>query len=269
MTKLTKQETIGFVIPSSNLNSKSVEKVNQYLPELIEKVKAFGSRNSQTTLSLMSLTMLNGHSPYRLLRQVLAEVEKRKSALAESQVTYAKTQAELEALKDSSDPVDAATYRNKCVVLASLENGINGSFGDIATLIDAYNNIKKVNNIEDWDEIAFEQEEKRHHVRRAYELMYRDLLQAGRAQPATTEYCQQMGIHPQVCYKEVAAYVNDADEKIAAQEYLHANHLEDFLDAMGEKYHKNVDKTAERLFGTADFVNKDYMYDMMKQSARN
>ena len=38
---------------------------------------------------------------------------------------------------------------------------------------------------------------------------------------------------------------------------------------MAEKYYKNEDKTAERLFGTADFVNKDYMYDMMKQSARN
>ena len=269
MTKLTKQETIGFIIPSNNINEKSVEKVNKYLPELLEKTKAFGSRNSQTTLSLMSLTMLNGHSPYRLLRQILAETEKRKSALAQAQFTYAETLSQIERLKDSTDPVDAAAYRHKCVELSSLENAINGSFGDIATLIDAYNNIKKANNIEDWDEVAFEKEEKRHHVRRAYELMYRDLLQVGRAQPATIEYCQQMGIHPQICFTEVSTYINNVNERIERNESLHANDLEDFLDEMGNKYHKNVDKTAERLFGKADFVNKDYMYDMMKQTARN
>ena len=31
----------------------------------------------------------------------------------------------------------------------------------------------------------------------------------------------------------------------------------------------NVDKTSERIFGKDEFINKDYMYDMMKQSARN
>ena len=29
---------------------------------------------------------------------------------------------------------------------------------------------------------------------------------------------------------------------------------------MGEKYYKNADKTAERLFGKSDFTVSDYMY---------
>ena len=36
--------------------------------------------------------------------------------------------------------------------------------------------------------------------------------------------------------------------------------LEEFLDSMGEKYYKNVEKTIERLFGVKDIANYDYMY---------
>jgi hypothetical protein len=76
MTDIIKQESVDFLIPSNKINANAVEKVNKFLPELEEKTKAFGSRNSQSTLTLMSLTMLCGHSPYRMLRQILAEVEK-------------------------------------------------------------------------------------------------------------------------------------------------------------------------------------------------
>ena len=41
----------------------------------------------------------------------------------------------------------------------SIENKINGSIKDIATMIDAYDNIKENFGIDEWDEEAFEQEE--------------------------------------------------------------------------------------------------------------
>ena len=261
MTDIVKQEeTAGFIIPKNVVNEAAVQKVQEYLPELAEKSAAFGSRNSQSTLSLMSLTMLNGHSPYRMLRQILAEAEKRKSALAEAQVNYAKTLKRIEDFKDSDDPIQQARYRSQCVNLATMEQKINGSFGDLATLIEAYNNIKATNGIDDWDEEAFEEEEKKHHVRRAFELMYRNLLDGGRACTSTIEYCQQFGVHPQICMTETSGYVAYCSKRIADGEILHSNDLEEFLDEMGEKYYKNADKTAERLFGKADFTVSDYMY---------
>ena len=93
--KLIKQETIGFAIQSNNINEAAVEKVSQYLPELDTKTKAFGSQNSQTTISMMTLTMLGGQSPFRMLRQILAEVEKRKGALSDSQVSHEKLVREI------------------------------------------------------------------------------------------------------------------------------------------------------------------------------
>ena len=260
--KLIKQETIGFAIQSNNINEAAVEKVSQYLPELDTKTKAFGSQNSQTTISMMTLTMLGGQSPFRMLRQILAEVEKRKGALSDSQVSHAKLVREIKRLEDQiDDPVNAAKYRKACVSITTLEQKINGSFADIATLIDAYNNIKATQGIsDDWDEEAFEDAEKRHHVRRCFEMMYRNLLDGGRVSTSTIEYMQQFGVHPQICQKEVQGYLNYTDDRISQGEVLHANDLEEFLDEMGDKYWEGADKTSERLFGKKNFANKDFMY---------
>ena len=263
--KIVKQETIGFMIQSNNINEAAEEKVSQYLPELDQKTKAFGSQNTQTTLTMMSLTMLGGQSCYRMLRQILAEVEKRKGALTESQVGHAKLVRDIKKLErltaESDDPVIAAKYRKACVNITTLEQKINGSFKDIATLIDAYNNIKETRGISDeWDEEAFENEEKKHHVRRCFEMMYRNLLDQGRISTSTIEYMQQFGVHPQICQKEVSGYIAYTDDRIQAGEVLHANDLEDFLDEMGQKYWEGADKTSERLFGKKDFANKDFMY---------
>ena len=59
---------------------------------------------------------------------------------------------------------------------------------------------------------------------------------------------------------EVSGYIQYTNKRIADGEMLHANDLEDFLDEMAEKYYKNADKTAERLFGKADFTVSDHMY---------
>ena len=263
--KIVKQETIGFMIQSNSINEAAVEKVSKYLPELDQKTKAFGSQNTQTTLTMMSLTMLGGQSCYRMLRQILAEVEKRKGALTESQVGHAKLVRDIKKLErltaESDDPVIAAKYRKACVNITTLEQKINGSFKDIATLIDAYNNIKETRGISDeWDEEAFENEEKKHHVRRCFEMMYRNLLDQGRISTSTIEYMQQFGVHPQICQKEVSGYIAYTDDRIQQGGILHANDLEDFLDEMGEKYWEGADKTYERLFGKKDFANKDFMY---------
>jgi hypothetical protein len=260
--EIIKKDNIAFSLPAvaaGKINVAAVAKVNEFLPEIEEKTRAFDRNNSQTTLGLMTLTMLNGQSPMRMMRQVMAEIEKRKMALAEAQVSHAKTIKEMQDLEGSIDPVEEAEYRQKVVSLSTMENKINGSFKDIATLIDQYNNIKAAHDIDEWDEEAFEAEEKRHHVRRGFELMYRNLLDGGRAQTATIEYLQQHGVHPQVALTETSGYVQHSAEQIKNGVLLHSNNLEEFLDQMADKYCANVDKTAERLFGKSDFVNKDYM----------
>ena len=69
---------------------------------------------------------------------------------------------------------------------------------------------------------------------------------------------QQYGVHPQLALAEVSGYIKFTADR-AKKELLHSNDLEEFLDQMADKYFKNADKTAERIFGKSDFLNPDYM----------
>ena len=266
-TAISVMDTVTFNLPTvtkNSINQIAVKKVNDYLPELEEKTRSFDRNNSQTTLSMMSITMLNGQSPMRMMRQVMAEAEKRKMALAEAQVSHAKKRKEIEKLEaqmeaNPDDPVLEAKLRLAFVSISSLESKINGSFKDIATLIDSYNSIKEKNNIDDWDEEAFEREEKRHHTRRGFELMYRNLMDGGRASTATIEYMQQYGVHPQAGLTEVQGYIAHVAHRIKRGEIPHSNDLEEFLDQMADKYYKNADATTERIYGKTQVFNTEYM----------
>ena len=263
--KATDPVTFGITpVSKSKINPQAVALVNEYLPELDEKTKFFDRNNSQSTLSMMSLTMLNGHSPMRMMRQVLAETEKRKMALAEAQVSHAKALRNIEKLKDKlfNDPdnnVLSAKLRSAFVGIEMMESKINGSFKDIATLINAYNNLKETHGVEDWSEEEFEESEKRHHVRRGFELMYRNLMDGGRASTATIEYMQQYGVHPQVALLEVQGYITVVNQMIAKGEIPDSSHLENFLDEMSGKYYKLADKASQRLFGKENITDTQIM----------
>lgn len=266
-TQIMSMDKVTFSMPTVTkdvINQNAVAKVNAGLPEIDQKTRMFDRNNTQTTLSMMSITMLNGQSPMRMMRQVMAEVEKRKMALAEAQVSHAE---KLEDIRDleaqlESDPDDSvlqAKLRLAYVSITTLESKINGSFKDIATLIDSYESLKAKHGIDEWDEEAFEREEKRHHVRRGFELMYRNLMDGSRASTSTIEYMQQYGVHPQVGLTEVSGYIKHTADRIARHELVHANDLEEFLDQMADKYYKNADATSERIYGKTQQYNTDYM----------
>jgi hypothetical protein len=230
------------------------------MPELAAKTKAFDRNNSQSTLQMMTLTMLNGQSPMRMLRQVLAEVEKRKMALAEAQLNHAKLMAEIDVLAAKEPtPVIDAELRLKRISLDMLESKVNGAFKDIAALSDAYDAIKAKHEIVDWDEATFEAEEKRHHVRRGFELLYRNLIEYGRAKDATIEYMQQYGVHVQVALAEVSGYITHVNSQIASGNPPSSASMEDFFDQMAEKYCRFASEASERIFGKTEMANQGYM----------
>ena len=251
-------------------NKKLVERVKKVLPALDDHTRIFDRKNSQTTLQLMTLTMLGGQSPHRMLRQVTAEVEKRKNALYEAQHTVAKKQEEIDVLEKKeklTSPERAEVIKLKHVV-SQINNKANGALRDIATLADAYENIMSHNNMKDWDEEDFENEEKGHHVRRGFEMLYRNLVEYSRAKEATLEYMQQYGVHAQMAIAEVSGYINFVNELLKEKRILDATHLENFLDEMKTKYVNNADKISNRLFGRDGIINKDYMHKPGKPNGK-
>ena len=245
----------------SNKNSELTKRVSESIQKISEKTRSFDRTNSQTTLAMGTLTMLNGQSPMRILRQVTAEVNKRTGALYEAQYNIAKKKDELKELEleNADNDVKKAEIIKLKHEIASTEFAAQGSLKDIAALSDSYERVMAKNNIDDWDEATFEQEEKRHHVRRGFEMLYRNLIEYGRGKEATLEYLQQYGVHVQVAIMEVSGYVATVNEMINKKEHPNAGHLEDFLDTMRDKYEGHADISSERVFGTNNIINKDYM----------
>lgn len=146
-----------------------------------------------------------------------------------------------------------------------MESKINGSLKDIATLIDAYESIKEKNNIDEWDEKSFEDEEKTHHVRRGFELLYRNIIQMGRPHESSIEYLQQYGVHIQIALAEVMSYINSVNDAIKEGAMITASNMEDFFDMMAKKYKPCADEASIRLFGKAELSNSDYMMRNVKK----
>lgn len=249
------------IVNKENINLPAVKKVEQFLPEIQAHTRAFDRNNSQTTLSMMSLTMLNGQSPMRMLRQIAAESEKRVMALNEAQYNLAKQESEVKKLesKKKRTTVEEAELRMKQTNGEMLLNKVNGSIKDLATLAEAYDNIKTKHGIEEWDEMTYEYEEKKHHIRRGFELLYRNLIEVGRPKEATIEYLQQYGILIQVALVQTKKFIDSIEKIIANEEYPHANILEDWLDNIANNFHESADITSERIFGKKDFTNREYM----------
>jgi hypothetical protein len=246
---------------NENVNVPAVKRIEKFLPEIQKQTRAFDRSNSQTTLSMMSLTMLTGQSPMRMLRQIAAETESKVLALNEAQFRLAEKEAkvkELQAIK-SRTTVQEAELRMEMTNGEIMMNKVNGALKDLATLAEAYDNIKAKNNIEEWDEITFEAEEKKFHIRRGFEMLYRNLIQYGRPQESTMEYMQQYGVLVQAAISITRQFIEQVESVVEKGEYPHANLLEDWLDKIAEDFKESADITTERIFGKKDIMNKDYM----------
>jgi len=230
--------------------------VSSRLPALSAKTAPISRSNSQTTITMMTLTMMNGQSPLRQIRQILAEVSAKKSALAEAQVNYAKIKNKV--ILGEGEVADAERRLNG-YQLQSLEVAVENALKDIATLISAYDALVANHGIENWTEEDMERAEAKHHVRRGFELLYRNLIEGGRAREASIEYLQQFGVHVQVALAEVSGYILSIEELIREGGRPSASSIEDFLDAMSEKYEACVSEASMRMFGRADTVNPDML----------
>ena len=251
-------------------NKELVERVKKALPANDAHTRIFDRKNSQTTLKLMTLTMLGGQSPLRMLRQVTAEVEKRKNALYEAQHNVAKTQEKIDVLEEKQGltPAEKAELIKLRHDVSMINNKANGSLKDIATLADAYDNIMSKNNMKDWTEEDFENDEKKHHVRISYEMLYRNLIEFSRGKEATLEYLHQYGVHCQIAIAEINEYIDVTSTLVQKREIIDASHLENFLDTMRDKYAHNADEVSKRIFGRDGIINKAYMYKSKKSNGK-
>jgi hypothetical protein len=242
---------------SSTLTSNAIARIEANMPEIIRAKQSFGRTNSQTTAKLMSLTMLTSGSPYRVLRQCLAEIEKRYSALQETSFTIREAKIKSDILKKNyNDPLALLEAEKEDLKIYNSKNYIEGALKDIAAFQDAYTQVRINNNIrEDWDEKDFELAEIEHHMKTGFLHAYRDIMSNELLNVATIEYLHQFGIHPQVAFNETKKYIDSISEDLN----LDSSHLENWLKSMVQKY-KHLYEIAVKSLGLDELHSDWSMY---------
>ncbi|KKM62106.1 hypothetical protein LCGC14_1525000 [marine sediment metagenome] len=256
-------------------------KLAKNMPEINRATQAFGRQNSQATGKLMSLNMIS-QSPYRRLKQCLAKIERKRSALKENifklrkeklkidKLLYQKQKFEDQLIVDdvSIDHQEIEfkiqhiniQLQEKAANISDTNLYIEGALKEIGMYQDAYNEIKESYNIPDnWDENDFERCEVEEHVKTAFLHLIRDIEMNGRVNVGTHEYLEQYGVNPRTAIKLVQMYLANIEQMISEGKYANITVLYDFLDEMYNTF-KDEYKHAMRRIGLKKLISEDYLY---------
>ena len=226
------------------LESKVLE-VEKNVPQLRHGKRMFGRQNSQHTSQLMSLTMLCD-SPFRRMKQCLAQIERKTGALREAYFDMKKKAYKVTQWEKAGDEYSMIKAEEGRVGMASSQDSIEHAMREINMFQTAYEDIREQYDIpEDWDEADFEESEAENHIRMAFRYCIQRLMETNRIDRGTTEYLEQWGIHPMAADKLTRGYLEEVDKILAQNKAPDINHMHNFLDKMVDMFkdsHKDMMK---------------------------
>ena len=268
LTKANSPEAFEF----KALDKRTLGEIAAFMPEVDRALASFNKKNSQTTSSLMTLTMLES-GPYRMLRQVLAQINNKRMAIKETYFRICEQVIEADELEAAlgqklheKASIDFEAQRKRLRYF-QLKSGIadamdayEAALKEIGHYQNAYRQIMKNNGIpENWDEGDFEKAEIEHHVKSIFRNAIRDRMQ-GTHNQGTMEYMEQFGINPVSGYKLVDEYLRDVREGMKGEGQLVdiASHYH-FFDRMVGIFGNEWRKVAKRI-GLDDIHSPGFMY---------
>ena len=241
------------------MTSEKIQKISERMVEMERANNSLGRSNTQTTNQLMTLTMLTD-SPYRRLRQCLVQIEKKKSAL---KGTFFKFQKKKLEIKDWVKEDTELSRINISEAQDGMESGkmyIEGALKEIAIFQDAYEEIRKNNNIPVlWDEEDAELDEIRHHIRQAFRQSHRDMILTGTITQGNAEYLEQYGIHLQTARNYIKQYIAQCEGLIAEKNYPTIDHLYGFFDKCVEVFGEEYIKAMHHI-GITELVRSEWLF---------
>jgi len=273
-----------FLVEFKIFNETKLAKMAERMPEINRATNVFGKQNSQATSKLMSLNMIS-QSPYRRLKQCLAQIERKRQALKENIFKLRKEKIAMDRLiyeRDDlvnklNDDSEQWTAEQKTYFRFDLENKIieieekvsnisdsniyiEGALKEIGMYQDSYDEIKTSYNIPDnWDENDFEKSEVEEHVKTAFLHLVRDVEMTGRPNVGTEEYLFQWGINPTTAYRLVLQYLDGVNKVVDGGNLPSIQMLYDFLDRMYNMF-KEEYKNSLKSLGLKTLISEEYLF---------
>jgi len=237
-----------------------IAKISERMVEIDRANKTTGRKNTQTTNQLMTLTMMTD-SPYRRLRQCLAQIERKRHAIEDAHFKALKFKETVKKWEQKGDALSLiriaeAEHKQQRHVMY-----FEGALKEIAVFQEAYDEIRRNNNIpEEWDERDAEMDEIRHHIRQAFRQAHRDTLHLGSISVGNAEYLEQYGIHLHTAQNVINKYVAECQRVIDEDGNMpNISHLYEFLDQCVEIFGKEYEHVMKHI-GIDTLVRNEFLY---------
>ena len=250
------QKSVGGL---STITDEKLAIIASKMPEINRANHTAGRSQTQTTNQLMSLTMMTD-SPYRMMRQCLSQIERKRMALEESYFKMKKKSILIKQWYEKGDEMSVIKAQEAESLAFRQKDYIDGALKEIATFQCAYDEIRKSHNIpEKWDERDAEIAEIDHHIKQAFRQAHRDVVQTGSITGGNMEYMEQYGIHIQTATKIIRDYVVSEDEMINKGKMPTVQHLYAFLDRMAFQFN-DAHKMVMNRIGIKELIKEDFLY---------
>lgn len=217
---------------SLQVNSTKVDKAFENVGEL---QNIWNHSHTQWTWKHLNLSY---HAPYKNMRQIAAEIAKKKSALNEAKWRHVEAELKIRKIEEElqKEGIDYWREVELKVKLLKLKEGlaegvsyIEGAMKDVLVLNELYEQLKaKISGFSEYD---VEKEETKNHLKRSIVQCIRDVRQSGSISKGEQEYVEQIGVNPMKLQALLRAYV----ENEAKQDTWDVSGLYEFVDKVADE----------------------------------
>ena len=226
---LAKTESFGgrSLVENANLVDKAIRNTGE-----LQKVW----NHSHSQWDWKHITFSYG-ADFRNMKQIEAEMSRKRSALNEAKWRQVKNEIKIRKLEEQLEQgtqdgtLDYWKEVDIKVKLAELREGmaegthyIEGAMKDVLAIEQLYEQLKS--RVSDFDELDFEKEESKSHLKRSLMQCIRDVRQFGSITKGEQEYMEQIGVNPGKIQLLIRQYV----ENEAKSEKWDTSMLIDFVD---------------------------------------
>jgi hypothetical protein len=206
------------------------------------------------------------HGDFKNVRQIAAEINRKKQAIDESKWRHVKNEIKLRKIEEKLENPDLSYWKriDLQVELAQMREGIaagttyiEGAMKDVLALNDLYEQMK--DKFEGFTEADFEREESKSHLKRSVVQCIRDVRQSGSITKGEQEYLEQIGVNPTKMLYLIREYINKEEAKddwsVSALHDFVAKIVDELIDVL------QVDRKKMELMGFNPDPHEHLTYD--------
>ena len=210
---------------------------------------------------------LSWHAPLKNMRQISAEISRKKGALNEAKWKHVQNEVKIKKIEEELSKPELLDYWREVdlkIKLAQLQEGlaegsthIEGAMKDILALNELFEQLKS--KVSSFSEEDVEKEETKTHLKRRIVQCIRDIRQGGSITKGEQEYLEQIGVNPMKMQNILREYVKSE----AAANSWDVSGLYEFVDGVVEELAERhqVDKVRMNLQGFESEAIGNITYD--------